>query len=193
MKRLIVIIILIISFSKISFAQTDSVYTGAKPANTKKSEKKKEDDWRKNVTYGGNFQLLFGSVTYIYLTPTIGYIPFKRANVGVGFVYNYTSANYSGYGRFSQTIYGGHSYARLFFSPNFFGQVQYDKLFQPDWVYDPKKRVWVDYAMVGVGYSQPVGNLAAFNTTIMYNLTPQVLSIYPSRFIFQVGFNARLK
>jgi hypothetical protein len=193
MRQLIIILILIFSISVSLYSQTDSVYTGDKPAGPKKTKRIQNNEWKKKFTYGGNFQTLFGTVTYIYLTPTIGYIPFKKCNVGVGFIYNYTSINYPGYGRYSQSIFGGHSYARYFFTPNVFGQVQYDRLFQPDWynAVDPGKKVWVDYGLIGAGYSQPFSERFAFNTSIMYNLTPQKLSIYPSRYIFQVGFNAR--
>ena len=194
MKQFIGILILFFSFSINMLSQTDSVYTGVKN-KTSKFEKGKNDEWKKRLTYGGNFQALFGTVTYIYLTPTIGYIPAKNLYVGIGGIYNYTSVNYSGYGRFSQSIFGGHSYARYLLSPAFFMQLQFDKLYQPDWFspVDPTPKVWVDYLLAGAGYNQRVGPSVAFNTSLMYNLTPHRLSIYPSRFILQLGFTAKFK
>ena len=195
MRQLIIILVLIFSFIKNLYSQTDSVYTGSNPYNSKSPKKEKNDDWKKKITYGGNFQVQFGTVTYVYLSPTIGYLPFKKCNVGIGIIYNYISINSPGYQRFSQSIFGGHSYLRYFLKPNFFVQGQYDKLLQPNLynIFDPHRKIWVDYALIGGGYSQPIGEQFAFNTSIMYNLTPQRLSIYPSRYIIQIGFTGRFK
>lgn len=151
------------------------------------------DDWKNRITYGGNFQALLGNPTMIYLSPTIGYLFTKKFNAGLGFIYNYTSVDYGVYGKYSQSIYGAHSYARYFVTPSFYLQGQYDKLLQPNWAsyYNPDKKIWVDYALVGLGYSQHAGDHVAFNTSLMYNLTPHRLSIYPSRFIIQIGFVIR--
>ena len=195
MKQVIIIFVIIFSLAENLYSQTDSVYTGNKAPGVKKINHEKREEWKKKTFFGTNFQAQFGSITFIYLSPSIGYIPFKKCNIGVGAIYNYASANIAGYGHFSQSIFGGHSYIRYFLTQNFFAQAQFDKLLQPDWynLKDPGKKVWVDYALVGAGYSQPIGNLAAFNTSIMYNLTPQALSIYPSQYIIQIGFTARFK
>lgn len=171
-------------------AQTDSVYYGNTRNDTShKARKPRNKDWLEKVTYGGDFQLSFGSYTNIYLAPTIGYTPFNRFNFGIGFIYNYVSINYSGYGRFEQTVYGGHSYARYFFGESFFAQAQFDHLLQPN-VFNfnnPREKVWVDYLLVGGGYRQSLGKNAALVTSIMINLTPTRLSLYPNP-IFQIGF-----
>jgi hypothetical protein len=193
MRQLIIILTLIFSFSQNVNSQTDSVYTGTRNAEQKKTKARKNSDWKKKLTYGGNFQAQFGTVTFIYLSPTIGYTPFKNFNFGVGFIYNYMSADYGQYGKFSQSIYGGHSYARYFVTPNIFLQAQYDKLLQPDYynINNRNSKVWVDYAMLGAGYSQPLGDNFSFYTSLMYNLTYQRLSIYPSPYVFQLGFTGR--
>jgi len=190
MGRLIVIILFIFCFSSKFYSQTDSVYTGNKSTKVKQQREKKDYKWKEKITYGGNVQAVFGSWTYIYLSPTIGYNPVKKLNFGIGFIYNYLKSPYS---RSSQSIYGGHSYARVFLRPNFFVQGQYDKLLQPNRysINNSDKKIWVDYALAGIGYSQPVGERFALNTLLMYNLTPSLLSIYPSRFILQVGFVGR--
>ncbi len=194
MKQLIITLTLLFSLTFNLFSQTDSVYTGERPKSTK-AMKEKNEEWKKKVTYDANFQLFFGTVTYFYITPSIGYIPFKNCNIGFGGIYNYTSISYSGYGRFTQSMFGMHSYLRYSITPNFFVQGQFDKLYQPDWfsTVDPRPRVWVDYGLAGIGYCQPVGNLFSFNTSLMYNLTPQKLSIYPSPIIIQFGFTGRFK
>jgi hypothetical protein len=184
-------LIVLLFFYDGAWAQTDNVYTGAPvPQDSASRRRERNDAWKENLTYGGDLQLQFGSFTFIYLAPTIGYKPIEELNVGIGVIYNYIAFDYGNYGKFSQSVYGGHSYARYFVTDGVFLQGQYDKLRQPD-VYnlnDPNKKTWVDYLMVGGGFQSSVGNHAGISTSIMYNLTPSPLSIYPSRIILQFGF-----
>lgn len=192
MKKRILTVVFLLFFCLAFNAQTDSVYYGtpAKKDTTFKPKKQRNNDWMKKLTYGGNLQLSFGSYTNIYLAPAIGYSPFNRFNFGIGFIYNYVSVNYGGYGKFEQTVYGGHSYARYFINESFFAQAQFDYLLQPN-VYNiynnPKEKVWVEYLLLGGGYRQSLGKNAALVTSIMINATPHRLSLYPNP-IFQVGF-----
>ena len=190
MKKKILGLVFLLFFCLPFFGQTDDVYVGTTSKDsTFQAAKKRDTDWMKRITYGSNFQAIFGTYTYIYLSPTIGYIPFKDFNVGIGFIYSYVSINYSGFGHFSQSIYGGHSYARYFVTESLFIQGQFDHLLQPN-VYNynnPKEKVWVDYALVGGGYRQPIGKHAALVSSLMVNVTPNRLSIYPNP-ILQIGF-----
>ena len=190
MKNLFNTLLFILFFSAFVNAQTDSVYTGTVARNDSvKRKKEKNADWMEKVTYGGNLQLQFGTYTFVYLSPTIGYSPFDQMNVGVGLIYNYISINYGApYGKYAQSIYGTHTYARYFVTEGLFIQGQYDRLFQPSVFAMRNDKVWVDYAMVGGGFRQSIGKKAALTTTIMYNLTPNLLSIYPSRIVIQFGF-----
>jgi hypothetical protein len=193
MRRIHIILLFIFSYCAALHAQKDSVYYGNPTPKSKQT--KENDDWKERFTYGGNFQAFFGNPTYIYLSPAIGYNLLDDLNIGAGIIYNYASVDYGGAGKFSQSIFGTHSYARYSVTNFFFIQGQYDKLYQPN-VYSykiPQEKVWVDYAMGGVGYSQPLGELATFNTSLMYNFTPHRLSIYPSQFIFQVGIFSRFR
>ncbi|HOZ87651.1 MAG TPA: hypothetical protein PL029_07835, partial [Bacteroidia bacterium] len=47
---------------------------------------------------------------------------------------------------------------------------------------------WVDYLLAGVGFRKPIGDRIGMSGTLLYNLTPSPLSIYPSRLIVQFGF-----
>lgn len=169
-------------------AQVDSVYYG-NPTG-KKSEvpdKPKKDEWKTKISWGGNLQAWLGNPTFILLSPTIGYVPFKNVNVGLGAIYNYTSYR-SSYGDYSQSIFGGHSFARYTIAESYFVQVQFDKLRQPDLLsLEPDDRTWVDYFLVGGGFRQAISDKAALTTSIMYNVNPDPLSIYPSRIIIQLG------
>src|SRR5207253_10724298 len=111
----------------------------------------------------------------------------KNINVGIGGIYNYTKSQ-GYYGSYSQSIFGGHSYLRYVIAESYFVQAQYDKLNQPDlFSLDPSDKIWVDYVLFGGGFRQAIGEKVALITSIMYNLTPNPLSIYPSRVIVQFG------
>jgi len=190
MKKKILALIFLLFFCLEFNAQTDDVYIGTNQKDTTyKPKKQRNTDWMKNFTYGGNVQAIFGSYTYVYLSPTIGYIPFKNLNVGIGFIYSYSSINYSGYGHVTQTIYGGHSFARYFLNESFFVQGQFDHLLQPNYYNytNPNDKIWVDYTLIGGGFRQPIGKHAALITSLMVNVTPSSLSIYPNP-VFQIGF-----
>jgi len=172
-------------------SQTDDVYTGDPAAiDTTKRKKEKNRDWLDKVTYEGNLQLQLGTYTFIYFSPALGYRITDKLNVGVGVIYNYISINYgSQYGKISQSVFGGHSYARYFVREDLYLQVQYDKLRQPNvFSFIPESIRWVDYVLAGVGFRRPLGNKVALSGTLLYNLTPDPLSIYPTRLIVQFGF-----
>lgn len=170
-------------------AQVDSVYYGSpEKIPGEKREKPRNDAWKERTTFGGNMQLQFGSYTFILLSPTIGYIPFERVNIGAGLIYNYISINYGAYGKYAQSIWGTHTYARYYVTDEIFLQGQYDRLFQPSVFAAKNDMVWVDYGMIGGGFRQSIGDKAALTTSIMYNLTPNALSIYPFRVVLQFGF-----
>jgi hypothetical protein len=172
-----------------SLAQVDSVYYGKNPTTTKTKPPKQpvNDAWKEKVSWGGNLQAWLGNPTFILLSPTIGYIPLKNFNVGIGGIYNYTSYR-SSYGDYSQSIFGAHSFARYTIADSYFLQFQFDRLYQPDlFSLEPNDRIWVNYFLVGGGFRQPIGDKAALTTSIMYNVNPSPLSIYPSRIIIQFG------
>jgi hypothetical protein len=184
------ILIFSFAFCASSYGQTDDVYNGSPaPVDSTKRKKQKDYEWLQKFTYGGNAQLQFGTYTFIYLSPTIGYKLTENLNIGLGAIYNYISINYGGsYGSVSQSVFGGHSFARYFLTQGFFIQAQYDRLRQPNvFSFNPDQKKWVNYAMVGVGFRRPVGDKISLSATFLYNLTPDPLSIYPTRLVAQFG------
>jgi hypothetical protein len=168
-------------------SQVDSVYAGSPDYKAKRPS---EREWLKRFTWGGNFQAWVGNPTFVFLSPTLGYVPLPDLHVGVGAIYSYSSLNY-GTGRVSQSVFGGHSYLRYVIAESYFVQTQFDRLYQPNYfATDPSSKTWVNYFLVGGGFRQRVSDKAAITTSIMYNLTPSPLSIYPTRLILQFGFTA---
>ena len=174
-------------------AQTDSVYYGNTAKDTThKTRRQKDAAWREKLTYGGNMQLYFGQTySIIHLSPAIGYMITDELNAGLGFIYNYSSVNYRGYGRFAQSAIGPYCYARYYFLESFFAQGQFEYLQQTNIynIQDPKQKVWVDYIWLGGGYRRSVGDNVMLMTSIMVNIKPNKLSIYPNP-IFQFGIVA---
>lgn len=171
-----------------AFAQRDSVYYGqTQKSQIEKKKKERNDEWKEKVTWGGNAQVWIGNSTFIFLSPTVGYLPFKKINIGIGAIYNYTS--YRGpYGEYSQSIFGGHSYLRYIIGESYFLQAQYDRLYQPDFFsLRPEARAWVDYLLIGGGFRQMIGERTALISSLMYYVNPSPLSIYQNRFIIQFG------
>lgn len=185
-------ILVLVMLRSTLMGQTDNVFIGKSPTDqdTSKVKKTKNTQWKKNFNVSGNFQLQFGTYTFVYLSPTIGYTFFKKLNLGVGGIYNYLSFGGSpSYGKFSQSVFGLHTAVRYFINSGLFAQVQFDKLRQPNLIsYIPDQKVWVDYVMVGGGARQPLGDRTALTATLLYNLIPNPLSIYPNRLILQIGF-----
>lgn len=170
-------------------AQVDSVFTGSPTGNNGKQKKPRNTEWLKDVTWGANFQVWPGNPFFLYLSPSVGYSPIEKLNVGLGFIYNYTSSDYGSYGKYKQSVFGGQSYARYLITDGVFAQLQYDRLRQPDFLSGSEgQKKWVDYLLFGCGFSQPVGDNTSLSTSVMYNFTPSPISIYyPNRFIIQFG------
>lgn len=187
MNRIGLIFLFAFFFCKLQ-SQTDSVYYGTRDPEPARKKTERNSKWLDDLNYGGNFQLMFGSVTFIYLNPTIGLNVSEKLNVGIGGIYSYIGAGRD----VSASMYGPQVYARYAVLENLSIIGQYNKLYQPDWnSWTPNKMVWVDYMMAGIGYTQPVGDKAMFYTNLLYNLTPHRSSIYPNNLIFQFGFNTR--
>jgi hypothetical protein len=171
----------------VASAQTDSVYTGTQKPRARPKEK--TSFLKDKMIYGGNFQAWIGNPTFVFLSPTIGFQPHKTVQFGVGGIYNYRSVS-DGSSRFSESVFGGHSFVRYIIADRYYLQMQYDRLNQRNYIgIDPTARTWVDYLLAGAGLKQPVGEKASMLFSVMYNLTPSLLSIYyPNRLVVQFGF-----
>jgi hypothetical protein len=148
----------------------------------------KWDGIRSRIFVGGNVGASFGTITYINISPLVGYKITDDFSAGAGFTYNYISQKY-GVQKITSTIYGSNVFARYSIFQNLFAQVGWDRLSVSDYrSVIPNSRVWIDNILVGGGYKQPFserGNLVAM---IFYNINQTPLSPYPNP-IIQIGFN----
>lgn len=172
----LLVITLIIGDVCVSLAQEDSSDYREKPAF-----------WER-LSPGGNFSLQFGSLTYIDVSPSLGYRFTDRFTAGPGFTYRYLK--YRGFP--GSSIYGGRFFARHLVARQFFVQTEYENLSVEFLTNDPREpfvREWVPGFFIGGGVYQPIGERAGFMIAALYNLSYDNLrSPYNSPWVFNVGF-----
>jgi hypothetical protein len=164
------------------------------------------------IVFGGNFGLSFGSITYVELSPKIGYKVKPRFVAGIGLKYIYynedTDYNIGG------TWYN-YSYESKVFGGSIFGQytllkdlhesigiqigdiVLYTEIeelnvnaykIDPLGFYSDDGRTWITSTLVGGGIYQPIGPRAGVHLLILYNLTDEIFSPYDNP-VIRIGFN----
>ncbi len=180
MKQLAMGWIMLVTCSLSSYAQTDTTQTYYEEPST-------PDFWEK-ITVGGNFSLLFGNLTFVDVSPTVGYRFTDRFTAGPGFTYRYMKRR--GYEPWS--LYGGRVFARQRFGQQFFVQTELESLntqYFTGNLNEPVLRTWVPGFFLGGGLFQPVGRRAGVIISAMYNLIYDVnRSPYASPWNFNVGF-----
>ncbi len=164
-----------------------SLFSVAQEGETNTNEN--NGDFLDRVAIGGNFGLQFGTVTYIDISPMIGYRFTNKFTAGPGFTYRYLK--YKGYD--GSSIYGGSAFARYLIGSQFFVQSQYESLSTEYLTFvnqEPYfKRDWVSGFFVGGGLYQPLGRRGAVMLSAMYNLLyDNIRSPYNSPWVFNVGF-----
>jgi hypothetical protein len=144
--------------------------------------------FRDRLFFGGNVGLSLGDITYIELSPLVGYSITNRASVGLGVTYQYLEFRRTGV---SSSVYGGRLFSRYALLPNVFANAEYEALnlefLRPS---DAKVlRAWVPAFLVGGGYFQRFGRRGGATLMILYNLLHDpIRSPYPSEVILRAGF-----
>lgn len=134
--------------------------------------------------YGGNFGLMFGTITYVELSPLIGYRITDKLSVGPGVSYIYLQDN-----RFdlSTNIYGGRLFARYNITDYLFGHGEYEVLNRES-PYSLDGRVNVTSIFIGGGYRQRLGANSFLSIMGLWNLNDSEYSIYRNP-IIRMGFS----
>jgi len=168
------------------YGQSDSLRNLGNSDRKKKPDP--ENDWRKKIFLGGNLGLSFGNITFIDISPLVGYKVTDKFHLGVGAIYNYYSYKDTYYGTnyvFRTSLYGGRCFARYYVMENIFLQTGWDKINRDD-PYILGQRVWVDNYLVGGGVRYPVGDRLSFVAVGLWNLNASIYSPYPNP-IIQLG------
>jgi hypothetical protein len=164
-----------------------------KPKEEQKKEKKSSNN---KVYFGGNFNLLFGTNTLIDISPIIGYRVTDDFSVGGGLIYNYYKRQINNNYSVSGTGYGGRAFLRYDIQADILPNakispyVEYESLnYQfADSNGQKTPREWYGSLFAGAGLIQPIGR-GSLNIFILYNLTWDENSIYPTPFVYRMGFN----
>lgn len=156
------------------------------PPEEKKDEEKKtpaaatDKKWNwQNFRVGGGFGLSFGNITYIDLSPTVGYfvIP-NKLQLGVSTKFIYYKDNFINY---KTAIYGGGAFGMYNIWKGIFAQSQFEMI-NKDSYFDINKRVNVPHLLIGGGYMQNVGGFGNIYISALLNVLDSDESIYAPTF-----------
>jgi hypothetical protein len=135
---------------------------------------------------GGNLGAQFGTVTFIDVSPLLGYRITDKISAGIGATYQYYHYKDKFYD-FETNVYGGRVFGRYLFNEFLFGHGEYEYLNLEAFDFK-RRRVDVGSLLVGGGYIQRIGERSAVIAMILYNFTESVYTPY-SNPIIRVGFN----
>jgi len=124
---------------------------------------------KKHTYVGGDLEMRFGNLTYIYAAPVLGYDVYKNLSAGVTGIYQLYRLNMGGSILTEHTV-GGGLFARWRPLDFLIVQTEFDLLNTVN--YDlsiPDKRVNVPVFMLGGGYCGSMGNRAYYNVMLMYD------------------------
>lgn len=158
-------------------AQTD--YVTDSTAYTREQPKKAV--FGKNYSAGGNFSLLFGTITLVELSPQVSTELFPRAHVGAGFSAIYFNDSYF---KYSNTVFGVRGFSRIFPLSYLFIHLEHEMLVSK-WGGTRRRGTTANY--IGAGYRNVFGGNSGFDVLFLYNLTPDFYSPY-SNPTFRIGF-----
>lgn len=153
-------------------------------AQKTKSNSLSDKKFGERLFFSGGLGLTFGDVTYIDLSPQVGYRFTEKFGAGVGATYIYYSWRQYDY---STSIYGGSVFGRY----QVFNQVVAYSEFQqlnvdsyisrnPD---GSSGRVWVPIWMVGAGYTSPPGSGLGFQLMVLWDVIEDINSPYQNPII----------
>ncbi len=162
---------------------------------TYSSEQEPQKGFQKEkLFWGGNLGLSFGSVTYINVSPLVGYRFSDMASAGVQINGVYESVKYGGqkdkYGLLGVGVFG-----RFYPISQFFLHVQPEVNFVMGNTKNSGGGSTNKYHrnstsfLVGGGYSQPIGGNSAFVIMVLYDVLQGDYSPYGDQPIFRVGVN----
>ena len=165
--------------------------TATEQAPKQKAPKKKGKGFQpQNLVVGGGLGASFGNnITYIEVSPRIGY--FMKANwlVGIGGKYSYYEEDIPLFGKFTSNMYGGGVYTQYYFLRYLVAHAEYEIL-NLDSREPPFERTNIHSIFVGGGLSQRAGR-GFFNVLILYNLNETFNSPYANPYLtigFREGF-----
>ncbi len=142
--------------------------------------------WRNRIFYGGYAWASFGNLTWVDLSPQVGYMVNERVAVGMGIKYQYREIRSI---RFSDHLFGYQAFGRLNLTRQVFAQGEFENIsltFEDR--LERRSRIWVPGAFLGGGFFQSAGSRMGFSIMLLYNfLYDPLRSPYPSPWVIRMG------
>jgi hypothetical protein len=170
----LIILVLLTSFSL--SAQFETTSDSSSSSDTYKGPKSKPQaaPLSERINVGGGFDLRFGEITVIGLTPLIAYKVTDKFMLGTILTYRYFRDNRPGI-QYSTSTYGVTPFARHTIFKGLFVHAEYEMLYG-EYYYNDDAR-WLNSLLVGGGYGVPLGDKGFAGVYVLWNLTPDPL--YP--------------
>lgn len=160
-----------------------SVFTYAQDIDS--TDNSEKANFKDRLYYGGDFNVMFGTQTFINISPRVGYKITEKLSAGIGLKYWYTSANNGSY-KSSNSIYGGSIFARRNISDNLYLILEYETLNIGDALLGSGAAYWTEFLFVGAGYQQNLGGMLNINAMALYDvlydpyINPYSAYLYPN-------------
>ncbi len=197
MKKILLIVCSLLCLTP-AFAQ--EIYNSSgKPGQAKyKQNQTKSGFDPQRLVFGGGLGLAFGTITNIYIAPSVGYRVTDKFAAGISLGYNYyrqRDALLSYNSRtfqsklipFTQSIYTGGVWGRYLIIPNILVQaefevnnisyINYNKGTYDDkdgWSKYYKDRLSIPSLLLGGGYRQPIGDIGSMYIMAMYDVLQDI-------------------
>lgn len=137
---------------------------------------------------GGDLSLNFGTYSFVYLAPMLGYNLFgDELSVGVGGRYMYAR---DGVYDLNYHMYGGSGFARYLIGDVVILHAEYERLNVEFYsaLRGELTRDWIDVPLVGGGYRQNFGRGSYMQFLILYDLNNDYRSPYTTAFDIPITF-----
>jgi hypothetical protein len=206
-KKILLLNLILIPFFLVAQTQSGSINNLQNNQRNQANQNAQNDQQKgfrkENLRFGGNLGAAFGDVTFVDVSPAVGYQFTPRFQAGMGLVYNYLSyrvwyrtglTDPGHFKRFSMSIFGFNPYAQFavlqsqslhLFLRGEYGLLNYDVNF---WDLTNVNREWVHYPMIGGGILLPIGRSGGMTLQLMWDLNEKPFSIYGSNPIIKAGF-----
>lgn len=147
--------------------------------------------FRDRLFFGGNLGLNFGSLTFINVSPVIGYRITDDLGAGLGPSYSYYRDNRDRNFTFETHTYGGRVFAQHRVFESFLAYAEYEMLNMevPNLLFTELVRENISSLLLGGGYGMPIGGggSAAF-IMVLFNVLDSDYVVYENP-IIRAGFN----
>jgi len=169
----------------------------------------KEKRFSDKVFFGGSLGMTFGNVTQIDILPVVGMWVIPQWSVGFGGRYSYRKEQYDILGKtitYKEHIWGISGFTEILpvrdLDEAFHIGIHGGPIFHGEWegLYLDKGAIeptggnqngkgWVHLIMVGAGYRFPLGEKAAFNLLVLWDLTNNQYSPYTSNPLLRISIS----